>query len=200
MSWRKKARIAGININPVAGLQQSCTSQTAQARVCRNQHQPSRGITTYLAVLFPQELRCRNQHQPSRGITTAAVSWAPVQSAPESTSTQSRDYNFSSSLFLPFRILAGININPVAGLQHPLLRIRVSWRKSRNQHQPSRWITTAIGGLLALLVTAPESTSTQSRDYNIASAVACRTVLAAGININPVAGLQLLRRWRGMGC
>ena len=94
----------------------SLSGGTGRARG-RNQHQPSRGITTfYLHSLYLSlhagininpvaglqlintyckrfALRCRNQHQPSRGITT------------------------TSRVRPPCKRKAGININPVAGLQ-----------------------------------------------------------------------------------
>ena len=66
-------------------------------------------------------------------------------SKPESTSTQSRDYNICYPLLL---------LPQVA---------------SRNQHQPSRGITTTRLRHAVQWTMMPESTSTQSRDYNFTS-------------------------------
>ncbi len=109
---------------------------------------------------------------------------------PESTSTQSRDYNTPYMMYKTCTILAGININPVAGLQLP--------EESLNNATGSAGINiNPVAGLQQRVSDGrsdglqPESTSTQSRDYNSCSvSTSCRTP-AAGININPVAGLQL---------
>ena len=90
---------AGININPVAGLQLQFGSVGVQCDQCRNQHQPSRGITTFSCRICQPLRRRRNQHQPSRGITTAhECECSRKVSRPESTSTQSRDYNWIDSI------------------------------------------------------------------------------------------------------
>ncbi len=133
----------------------------------------------------------RNQHQPSRGITTSGFLFlsCPIP-LPESTSTQSRDYNSWR-----YRNTYG------------------AWH-GRNQHQPSRGITTTLIGSMGVKRPTPESTSTQSRDYNPGRPALRRGALwpeststqsrdynlktladtprplVAGININPVAGLQ----------
>ena len=134
---------ARININPVEGLQPALlTLLPGVTSAGQNQHQPSRGITTSTLRIFALGLlarininpveglqlvaktfvrvgsRCQNQHQPSRGITTNR--WAHTASTPswpESTSTQSRDYNFAVVCSVPFLTIARININPVEGLQ-----------------------------------------------------------------------------------
>ncbi len=62
-------------------------------------------------------------------------------SGPESTSTQSRDYNTTTDALLIKSCRARININPVEGLQ----------QQAQSGYSQSR---------------QPESTSTQSRDYN----------------------------------
>ncbi len=142
----------------------------------QNQHQPSRGITTWQqAALHRLRTGSQNQHQPSRGITTITppnTSW-PI-CPPESTSTQSRDYNPCEALTIGEAGKARININPVAGLQHEASgRIRVADRARININP--------VAGL-------------QPRSVRIAGSMAP----FARININPVAGLQpsqgLLRR------
>ena len=86
--------MAGININPVAGLQQGFAAFALDGLDGRNQHQPSRGITTADALASMTDHDRRNQHQPSRGITTASLLANRISiCGPESTSTQSRDYN-----------------------------------------------------------------------------------------------------------
>ena len=161
----------------------------------------------------------QNQHQPSRGITTDTFH-KPTNSLnePESTSTQSRDYNLWTSDLPSLPRGARININPVEGLQQKLNTLiplalssqnqhqpsrgittampptMISWLSGQNQHQPNRGITTAMfprsahlqrcqnqhqpsRGITTSVInsglgrsTSPESTSTQSRDYNFYSA------------------------------
>ncbi len=102
----------------------------------------------------------------SRDYNISAWRSASAFAAPESTSTQSRDYNTLPRRADGWQRLAGININPVAGLQQAIAhRWRSRW-PGRNQHQPSRGITTT---------------------YSANN----RAGMVAGININPVAGLQL---------
>ena len=84
---------------------------------------------------------------------------------PESTSTQSRDYNCCMIHPHTKNVLAGININPVAGLQlineqNPQMRTEPESTSTQSRDYNIYWI---IGGYL---VASPESTSTQSRDYN----------------------------------
>ena len=70
---------------------------------------------------------------------------------PESTSTQSRDYNNQKGILSLTLLHAGININPVAGLQQLLYARLILSHLCRNQHQPSRGITTwAVEGMAAL--------------------------------------------------
>ncbi len=133
---------------------------------------------------------------------------------PESTSTQSRDYNWTRQEAGIYPVYARININPVEGLQPSIWPIMAVWiwrpeststqsrdynccptmpsstspcqnqhqpsrgittgasqasrgnGMSQNQHQPSRGITTSQPGHQATVGGGPESTSTQSRDYN----------------------------------
>ncbi len=137
---------------------------------------------------------------------------AVVFPPPESTSTQSRDYNFHepcrgagaiarininpveglqryNGSRCPLGYKARININPVEGLQldlqladqYPIIaRININpveglqqragkrgaGHLGQNQHQPSRGITTMVRGAKFQALGQPESTSTQSRDYN----------------------------------
>ncbi len=138
-------RKARININPVAGLQ-----------------------------LAPQRLIMR---QP----------W------PESTSTQSRDYNGFQLGYLLFQLCARININPVAGLQLGILGMTAEYiATARININPVAGLQLQdVDGLPRTIMarininpvaglqraqeagsgkrgTKPESTSTQSRDYNFA--------------------------------
>ncbi len=110
--------LAGININPVAGLQRNTLRRFALPVAGRNQHQPSRGITTISLISKVGLFIRRNQHQPSRGITTLSYILTP------------------------------------------------SALTGRNQHQPSRGITTFVVTCFDCRLWKPESTSTQSRDYN----------------------------------
>ncbi len=109
----------------------------------QNQHQPSRGITTISLISKIGSMPSQNQHQPSRGITTIVDGQLTDDAnRPESTSTQSRDYNQSHQDYSPFPTGARININPVEGLQLPVYNIVSQISLCQNQHQPSRGITT----------------------------------------------------------
>ena len=115
----------------------------------------------------------QNQHQPSRGITTHhfVTLCATSGGEPESTSTQSRDYN---QLLLKRTGMPPIGQNqhqPSRGITTRFSRSVIRHRRgtvtSQNQHQPSRGITTGVGVALISAARLPESTSTQSRDYNL---------------------------------
>ncbi len=90
----------------------------------------------------------------------------PLTIVPESTSTQSRDYNFERWMLKQNTIIARININPVAGLQQPLpapiaddrCRARININPVAGLQQTPHQLNPSGG--------TPESTSTQSRDYN----------------------------------
>ena len=126
----------------------------------------------------------------SRDYNIRALKLLAALSKPESTSTQSRDYNYFLTNQCRASSTAGININPVAGLQHSDQEPIAPPLAGRNQHQPSRGITTTHRRQRRRRAYQPESTSTQSRDYNTADDPYVGVDLDAGININPVAGLQ----------
>ncbi len=129
-------RTARININPVEGLQLFAVVGSIPFFSGQNQHQPSRGITTVLRSLASCPLSSQNQHQPSRGITTLPLAVSMRGDVPESTSTQSRDYNLPTSWSWRKSNRARININPVEGLQHLLCIHRVSVARARININP----------------------------------------------------------------
>ncbi len=108
----------------------------------------------------------RNQHQPSRGITTflRLACDRPI-CQPESTSTQSRDYNMMPRHFLFPQIKPESTSTQSRDYNNFSRRLR-GLLPCRNQHQPSRGITTVRTWPRCLGLALPESTSTQSRDYN----------------------------------
>ncbi len=86
-------------------------------------------------------------------------------SKPESTSTQSRDYNYQGHRRHPAKPCQNQH-QPSRGITTLFLSKSCSLKFGQNQHQPSRGITTTCGDTQGKRSTRPESTSTQSRDYN----------------------------------
>ncbi len=180
----------------------------------QNQHQPSRGITTDEAKWVSGQSGCQNQHQPSRGITTrdggnvrivrlARININPVEGLQHAWYSGSRMQPHARININPVEGLqpqlkesgvdgrtARININPVEGLQLVILHRHSGVRPGQNQHQPSRGITTGPFRDDWRFACLPESTSTQSRDYNMGKANGKGFYQGARININPVEGLQ----------
>ncbi len=166
----RSALRAGININPVAGLQlPPCTFALRLGGA---------GINI----------------NPVAGLQHKAVRGSVIVAAPESTSTQSRDYNEDVAVHPVALAIAGININPVAGLQltcfMPLRFNRTPESTSTQSRDYNSAKTVAF-----VFMKKPESTSTQSRDYNFTGLKRMADRKTAGININPVAGLQRSVTW-----
>ncbi len=132
----------------------------------QNQHQPSRGITTVMiAILFPGR-RARININPVEGLQPISVRSKVLKPPrPESTSTQSRDYNLLLR-GLPAQVpRARININPVEGLQLVCSSSNGRLSSPESTSTQSRDYN-KMPAIAAERVRTPESTSTQSRDYN----------------------------------
>ncbi len=140
-----------------------------RAVLSQNQHQPSRGITTIPVSISNLRNSSQNQHQPSRGITTNVYSDGSGQSARQNQHQPSRGITTTSSKRIAPFFLARININPVEGLQRQALDtlVRSAWGPESTSTQSRDYNNVIPQDFNALPM--PESTSTQSRDYNMRS-------------------------------
>ncbi len=156
---------AGININPVAGLQRPTICPTLTAIAPESTSTQSRDYNLAFLTAM-QRVASRNQHQPSRGITTLLDTFTAIEFYAGININPVAGLQLLGSSPSIEQLTAGININPVAGLQQEKGQKWFCQSPCRNQHQPSRGITTVDDHVHHASNAMPESTSTQSRDYN----------------------------------
>ncbi len=161
-------RRARININPVEGLQQPGVGVVAPAPAARININPVEGLQLEISTpVTGADGKPESTSTQSRDYNSGGNAYnTPTLGRPESTSTQSRDYNTTAS-GAPDCLISQNQHQPSRGITTRSSPANRSPRTRQNQHQPSRGITTFFSSRTDTAGNAwPESTSTQSRDYN----------------------------------